>query len=128
MRQNLFICQIRLSEIESLKLEERKGYLTLVLVTSRDSRLLLRKTEGIKDWQRSIDQQLVKERQKQREMQSTSEFWSRRQFSDCQTSAASQWLLVRDNIGKFRRPDPSGHLLHFSPRSQVRLPQQNVPQ
>ena len=100
MRQNLFICQIRLSEIESLKLEERKGYLTLVLVTSRDSRLLLRKTEGIKDWQRSIDQQLVKERQKQREMQSTSEFWSRRQFSDCQTSAASQWLLVRDNIGK----------------------------
>ena len=119
------------SEIENLKLEERKGYLTLVLVTSRDSRLLLRKTEGIKDWQRSIEGQLVKERQRHRdmrEMQSTNEFWSRKQFSDCQTSAASQWLLVRDNIGKFRRPDPSGHLLHFSPRSQVRLPQQNVPQ
>ena len=33
-------------------------------------------------------------------MQSTNEFWSRKQFSDCQTSAASQWLLVRDNIGK----------------------------
>ena len=113
MRQNLFICQIRLSEIESLKLEERKGYLTLVLVTSRDSRLLLRKTEGIKDWQRSIDQQLVKERQKQREMQSTSEFWSRRQFSDCQTSAASQWLLVRDNIGNWRL---GTLLLDFLPR------------
>jgi len=105
-----FVNKIRLSEIESLKLEERKGYLTLVLVTSRDSRLLLRKTEGIKDWQRSIDQQLVKERQKQREMQSTSEFWSRRQFSDCQTSAASQWLLVRDNIGH-----KYGYLSRMSP-------------
>ena len=72
----------------------------MVLVTSRDSRLLLRKTEGIKDWQRSIEGQLVKERQRHREMQSTNEFWNRKQFSDCQTSAASQWLLVRDNIGK----------------------------
>ena len=75
----------------------------MVLITSRDSRLLLRKTEGIKDWQRSIEGQLVKERQRHREMremQSTNEFWNRKQFSDCQTSGASQWLLVRDNIGK----------------------------
>lgn len=105
-----FVNKIRLSEIESLKMEERKGYLTLVLVTSRDSRLLLRKTEGIKDWQRSIDQQLVKERQRHREMQSTNEFWNRKQFSDCQTSAASQWLLVRDNIGH-----KYGYLSRMSP-------------
>ena len=116
-------CQIRLSEIDNLKLEERKGYLTLVLVTSRDSRLLLRKTEGIKDWQRSIEGQLVKERQRHREMremQSTNEFWNRKQFSDCQTSAASQWLLVRDNIGQSRFCNSV--LQFYNLRSQVRLP------
>ena len=101
--QQSFSIQIRLSEIDQLSIEERKGYLTLVLVTSRDSRLLLRKTEGIRDWQRSIEQQLAKEKQRHREMQSTNDFWSRKQFSDCHNSAssqASQWLLVRDNIGE----------------------------
>ena len=47
-----------MSEIENLSIEERKGYLTLVLATARDSRLLLRKTEGIRDWQRSLEAQL----------------------------------------------------------------------
>ena len=76
-----FTIQIRLSEIENLSIEERKGYLTLVLVTVRDSRLLLRKTEGIRDWQKSIETQLSKERQRHREsMQSTNDFWNRKQF------------------------------------------------
>ena len=96
-----FTIQIRLSEIDNLSIEERKGYLTLVLVTARDSRLLLRKTEGIRDWQKSIETQLSQERQRHREMQSTNDFWNRKQFSDCHNNAAaSQWLLVRENIGK----------------------------
>ena len=73
--------------------------MTMVLTTSRDSRLLLRKTEGIREWQRSIETLLAKEKQKHKEMQSTNDFWNRKQFSDCH-NAASQWLLVRDNIGK----------------------------
>ena len=122
-----FTIQIRLSEIDNLSIEERKGYLTLVLVTSRDSRLLLRKTEGIRDWQKSIETQLSQERQRHREMQSTNDFWNRKQFSDCHnTAAASQWLLVRENIGK----TPSLALDHFLNsrycRSHVRLPEQNV--
>ena len=106
------IIQIRLSETENLSIEERKGYLTLVLVTARDSRLLLRKTEGIRDWQRSIQTQLSKEKQRHREMQSTNEFWNRKQFSDCQNAAAaSQWLLVRDNIGEY---DPTSKVIHYT--------------
>jgi len=110
-----FVNKIRLSEIENLSIEERKGYLTLVLVTSRDSRLLLRKTEGIREWQRSIEQQLAKERQRHREMQSTNDFWNRKQFSDCHNSnasQASQWLLVRDNIGH-----KYGYLSRMSPNN-----------
>jgi len=107
-----FVNKIRLSEIENLSIEERKGYLTLVLVTVRDSRLLLRKTEGIRDWQKSIETQLSKERQRHREsMQSTNDFWNRKQFSDCHNNAAaSQWLLVRENIGH-----KYGYLSRMSP-------------
>ena len=122
--------QIRLSEIENLSIEERKGYLTLVLATQRDSRLLLRKTEGIRDWQRSLEAQLGKERQRHREMMSTNDFWNRKQFSDCHNNAASQWLLVRDNIGQYFAPweFPILHIYVFPARSQIRLPQQNVSQ
>jgi len=105
-----FVNKIRLSEIENLSIEERKGYLTLVLATQRDSRLLLRKTEGIRDWQRSLEAQLGKERQRHREMMSTNDFWNRKQFSDCHNNAASQWLLVRDNIGH-----KYGYLSRMSP-------------
>jgi len=107
-----FVNKIRLSEIENLSIEERRGYLTLVLVTARDSRLLLRKTEGIRDWQKSIETQLSKERQRHREsMQSTNDFWNRKQFSDCHNNAAaSQWLLVRENIGH-----KYGYLSRMSP-------------
>ena len=122
--------QIRLSEIENLSIEERKGYLTLVLATARDSRLLLRKTEGIRDWQRSLEAQLGKERQRHREMMSTNDFWNRKQFSDCHNNAASQWLLVRDNIGQYfalLETTFQFFLFAFFPgRSQIRLPQQNV--
>merc|ERR1712061_520387 len=52
------------------------------------------------------------ERQRPRKMQSTNEFWNRKQFSDCQTSAASQWLLVRDNIGH-----KYGYLNRMSPNN-----------
>jgi len=108
-----FVNKIRLSEIENLNIEERKGYLTLVLVTARDSKLLLRKTEGIRDWQRSIEQQLAREKQRHREMQSTNDFWNRKQFSDCHNSSqASQWLLVRDNIGH-----KYGYLSRMSPNN-----------
>ena len=119
-----------MSEIENLSIEERKGYLTLVLATARDSRLLLRKTEGIRDWQRSLEAQLGKERQRHREMMSTNDFWNRKQFSDCHNNAASQWLLVRDNIGQYfalLETTFQFFLFAFFPgRSQIRLPQQNV--
>ena len=119
-----------MSEIENLSIEERKGYLTLVLATQRDSRLLLRKTEGIRDWQRSLEAQLGKERQRHREMMSTNDFWNRKQFSDCHNNAASQWLLVRDNIGQYFAPweFPTLLIYVFPARSQIRLPQQNVSQ
>ena len=76
----------------------------MVITTSRDARLLLRKTEGIREWQTSLETLLSREKQRHKEMQSTHDFWSRKQFSDCH-NAASQWLSARDNIGKNDKTD-----------------------
>ena len=42
--------QVRLADIESVAVEERRGYLTLVITAPRDLKLLLRRTEGIREW------------------------------------------------------------------------------
>jgi hypothetical protein len=46
----IFVLQICLSEVEGVELVERRGYLTLSLGLGREGRLLLRRTEGIRDW------------------------------------------------------------------------------
>ena len=41
---------MRLGEVVSSSLEDRRGYLTLAIISKRDNKLLLRRTEGIKEW------------------------------------------------------------------------------
>ena len=77
-------------------MEDRRGYLTLVMTTARDGKLILRKTEGIKEWFKSVEQHCKKEKE-QRRMQSTNDFWNRKQFSDMY--GFNDWLLARDKIG-----------------------------
>ena len=47
--------QVRLADIESVAVEERRGYLTLVITAPRDLKLLLRRTEGIREWAASLE-------------------------------------------------------------------------
>jgi len=91
-----FVSKIRLSDVDSVSLEDRRGYLTLVITSVREVKLLLRKTEGIKEWQQSVEQYCMREKQ-QRKMQSTNDFWNRKQFSD--SHEFQDWLLARDKIG-----------------------------
>ena len=93
-----FLLKIRLSEIGSVSLEDRRGYLTLSIVARREGRLLLRNTSGIGEWHTSVNL-LVKEKMRHAKgaMQSTKEFWDRRQKSD--SHDIKQWLLARDRIG-----------------------------
>jgi len=92
-----FVSKIRLSDVDSVTLEDRRGYLTLVITSLREVKLLLRKTEGIKEWQQSVEQYCQREKQ-QRRMQSTNDFWNRKQFSD--SHGFQDWLSARDKIGK----------------------------
>ena len=89
-------------------LEDRRGYLTLVVTAQREGKLLLRKTEGIREWQQAVSGLLGGG--EKGGMATTREFWSRRQFSDCQ--GAQEWLLARQRTGTHRSSGepPSGQL------------------
>ena len=101
------IPQVPLTSVSSANLEDRRGYLTLVVTAQREGRLLLRKTEGIREWQQAVSGLLggsgLGDGRSGGGMATTREFWSRRQFSDCQ--GAQEWLLARQRTG-----DPSSRL------------------
>ena len=90
--------QVPLASVSSANLEDRRGYLTLVVAAQREGRLLLRKTEGIREWQQAVSGLLGGNGERSGGgMATTREFWSRRQFSDCQ--GAQEWLLARQRTG-----------------------------
>ena len=41
---------MKLTDMTSVSLEDRRGYLTLVICCQKEGRLLVRKTEGIREW------------------------------------------------------------------------------
>ena len=80
----------------------------------------MRKTEGIREWQQAVSG-LLGGGEKEG-MATTREFWSRRQFSDCQ--GAQEWLLARQRTGTHRSSDepPSRQLsvtLRLSPPAHI---------
>ena len=79
------------TDIETVRLEDRRGYLTVVLVSSsssKEGRLVVRRPEHLREWYNTVSS-IVKER-RGRVMQTAEQFWSqntgRRQR---QNSAAS---------------------------------------
>jgi len=92
-----FLYKVPLASVTSANLEDRRGYLTLVVTAQREGRLLLRKTEGIREWQQAVSGLLGGGERSGGGMATTREFWSRRQFSDCQ--GAQEWLLARQRTG-----------------------------
>ena len=90
--------QIRLSEITSSILEDRRGYLTVAVTSKKEGKLLLRKTEGIKEWQKVLDEKVHTSKNRlDRKMPMPDQFWTRKQKSDPQD--IHTWLLARDRIG-----------------------------
>ena len=80
----------------------------------------MRKTEGIREWQQAVSGLLGGG--EKGGMATTREFWSRRQFSDCQ--GAQEWLLARQRTGTHRSSgEPqSGQLsvtLRLSPPAHI---------
>ena len=62
----------------SVSLEDRRGYLTLVIFCQKEGRLVIRKTEGIREWYDSLNMFLTRSKiTEERKMESTEQFWDR---------------------------------------------------
>ena len=89
---------MKLSCITSTSLEDKRGYLTLVLTTCypRQGKLLLRKTEGIKDWHDSVVTCCHKEREV-RDRFSMEQFWNKKQLSE--SCGFENWISAQNDFG-----------------------------
>ena len=69
--------------MSSLSLEDRRGYLTLVIFCQKEGRLVVRKTEGIREWHDCLELFLARSKTAEEvKMESTEMFWDRAVKSD----------------------------------------------
>jgi len=87
-----FILKIKLSEVDSIELLDKRGYLTICLILSREGKVFLRRTEGIREWYDAIKEKM--EESKSRKVNRTSAvFCERRQNTE--GSSIEQSLVQR---------------------------------
>jgi len=82
-----FILKLSLSEVDSVSLLTKKGYLTISLNHVKDGRVFLRRHEGIKEWYNMIKANVFESKKR------------RHKFDlDHNNSSVEAWLLARQNI------------------------------
>ena len=112
-----FVSKVRLSQVGSITLEDKRGYLTLVLTTQRDGKILLRKPEGIRDWYSSIVHHSLLEKQTTR-LKTTDQLWKSKQATDPQN--IQDWLLSRDRVSSACRSPDLAMVRKLSPQKHKR--------
>jgi len=80
-----FYYKVRLTDIEKIELEDRRGYYTIKVHLRDEDMILLRRTEGAREWYTAINQAANISRERRKEMLSAREFWTRRQFTDTES-------------------------------------------
>ena len=79
------ILQIRLNDVDSVALVERKGSLTVVLQVEGQAGLLMRKAENVRDWFQLL-QRILQERREQNKV--------------VDIANLGTWLEARERIGR----------------------------
>ena len=90
-----FLFQVRLSEIQSLAMVDRKGYLTVLVEREGEDNMLVRRSENLREWFNLL-QKLVRE-SKTRIMKTTEQFWAKKPVLD--SEKMEEWLAARSRIG-----------------------------
>ena len=84
---------MKLSDLSSVSLEDRRGYLTLVIFCQKEGRMVVRKTEGIREWHDCLELFLSRSRSvEETKMESTEQFWDR--------AVKSEEVKSKDHIGE----------------------------
>ena len=69
------------------------------MTSKKEGKLLLRKTEGIKEWQKTLDEKVyISKNRSERRIPRTEHFWMKKQKSD--PHDIHGWLMAKDRIGK----------------------------
>ncbi|XP_040565523.1 uncharacterized protein [Lepeophtheirus salmonis] len=79
-----FIFKLKLTDIESVDLLDKRGYLTICINIVKEGKIYLRRPEGIKEWFHSLQNNIFESKRKKR-------FWTRRQLSE----GLDSWLVNR---------------------------------
>jgi len=87
-----FIFKIKLSEIESIDLLDKKGYLTICINLLREAKVFLRKTEGIREWYTCI-KDCIKNSKNRKSNRNSAIFLDRKQATD--SSGMESWANQR---------------------------------
>ena len=90
-----FLFQVRLSEIHSLVMVDRKGYLTVLVGREGEDNMLVRRSENLREWFNLL-QKLVRE-SKTRIMKTTEQFWAKKPVLE--SEKMEEWLAARSRIG-----------------------------
>ena len=84
-----------MSEVESVSLVDRRGYLTVVVGIEGQDNMLVRRPEEVREWFNLL-QRMVKE-SKARVMKSTEQFWSK--SSETDSKKMEDWVAARARVG-----------------------------
>ena len=88
--------QIKLSDLTSLKLVDKKGYLTAEMDCGKDGGvILLRKAEGIQDWFKELS--ACWQECNARGMETTKQFWTKQKLTG---PDLEHWLLARQTVAE----------------------------
>jgi len=94
------VFKMALSSITKIDLTSSTGYLTVSVCSSRHGKILLRSTQGIRDWVLAI--KTACETYKEKSMEGTEEFWSSKQ--QLAQSSSPSILPVLSNTGNMSSP------------------------
>jgi hypothetical protein len=111
-----FIFKIKLSEIESVELLDKRGYLTVSINLVRESKVFLRRTEGIRDWFQAL-RESIKDSKTRKCNRSSAIFLDRKQTTD--SAGMESWAEQRRM--KFGRSDSTPDVHKAGEKERITL-------
>jgi len=105
-----FLSQVRLSDVQSLQLVDRRGYLTVQLGIMGEDNMLIRRAEKMREWY-SLMEIMVQE-SKKRVMKMSEKVWEKKSVLNSETM--EEWLSARARVAARYHYSPQVHREAFS--------------
>jgi len=87
-----FIFKLKLTEVETIELLDKRGYLTICINLLKDGKIYLRRPEGIREWFAALQNNIYECKRRRK-------FWVKRQVTD--STNIEHWLLTRQKLSGY---------------------------